>query len=387
MLDISWFSLYSQCDYFVTLHTLLIMEEILQLAKDLIRFRSIHSEPQAIDQCAASIENYLKYHGVTYRRIDQENIPSILVLPQSGYVPVLLMSHIDVVDGSDELFVPVERNGNLYGRGSIDDKYAVALSLALLKNYSRRLREKGKNQNDMPFGILITGDEEIGGKNGARKALELIKADFCIALDGGSLEEIIVKEKGILKLKMISRGKAAHGARPWLGENAIEKLMADYMKLKAFFLPPVPEDSDHWYKTINFSICHAGKSHNQVPDLAEAFFDIRYTENDNIDELVKNIQNEIESELVVEAIEPIFLSGGSPYLELLLDISKNTKTTFEHGASDARYLSDFGIKGIVWGANGDFSQHSDDEHVNIESVFKLYNILYEFMNRIDELST
>ena len=59
MLDISGFSLYSQCDYVVTLYTLLIMEEILQLARDLIRFRSIHSEPQEIDKCAVSIENYL----------------------------------------------------------------------------------------------------------------------------------------------------------------------------------------------------------------------------------------------------------------------------------------------------------------------------------------
>ena len=226
------------------------------------------------------------------------------------------MSHIDVVDGSDELFVPVERNGNLYGRGSIDDKYAVALSLALLKNYSRRLREKGKNQNNLPFGILITGDEEIGGKNGARKALELIKADFCIALDGGNMEEIIVKEKGILKLKMISRGQAAHGARPWLGKNAIENLITDYMKLKTFFLPPVPEDPDHWYKTINFSICQAGKSHNQVPDLAEAFFDIRYTEEDDMEAIFKNIQDEITGELIVEKKEPASFDPSNGFIML-----------------------------------------------------------------------
>ena len=79
----------------------------------------------------------------------------------------------------------------------------------------------------MPFGIIITADEEIGGANGARQALKEIKAAFCVALDGGSLKKIVIKEKGIVRLKLVARGKTAHGARPWLGENAIEKLIED----------------------------------------------------------------------------------------------------------------------------------------------------------------
>jgi len=62
-------------------------------------------------------------------------------------------------------------------------------------------------------------DEEIGGHDGAQAALAQLKADFAIALDGGNLRKIVVKEKGILRLKLISRGKTAHGARPWLGRT------------------------------------------------------------------------------------------------------------------------------------------------------------------------
>jgi succinyl-diaminopimelate desuccinylase len=58
---------------------------------------------------------------------------------------------------------------------------------------------------------------------------------------------------------------------------------------------------------------------------------------------------------------------------------------FEHGASDARFLSDHGIKGIVWGANGDLSQHSLNEHVNIDSVARLYELLDEFMKKAGNL--
>jgi len=51
----------------------------------------------------------------------------------------------------------------------------------------------------------------------------------------------------------------------------------------------------------------------------------------------------------------------------------------EHGASDARFLSAFGIPGIVWGADGDNSAHAVDEHVNIDSLLALHKILDDFL--------
>lgn len=358
------------------------MKEIITLTKDLIRFKTMHSKPEEINGCTVFIEDFLKNCDLNYRRLDHDNVPSILVLPQGEFAPILLMAHIDVVDAPDELFMPLEKEKKLYGRGSLDDKYAVALSLVLLKKHMKLLRSINQGQEDLPFGILITGDEEIGGFNGAKKALEQVKTNFCIALDGGSIQKIVVKEKGFLKLKLISRGKAAHGARPWLGDNAIEKLIGDYTTLKIFFEQSTPE---HWHRTLNFSVIHAGKSHNQVPDYAEAVFDIRYTENDNMDELIEKIQREIQGDLVVETKEPLFHGGESPYLDLLLDISKNTRVGFEHGASDARFLSQHEFKGIVWGADGDQSQHSENEHVNIESIYALYHILDEFLKRSGEV--
>jgi succinyl-diaminopimelate desuccinylase len=136
---------------------------------------------------------------------------------------------------------------------------------------------------------------------------------------------------------------------------------------------------------MNFSIIQAGKSFNQVPESAEGLFDIRYTESDPIDRLVSQMQNEIKGRLTVEAKGPLFYGGESPYLDLLLDISPNTKVGFEHGASDARHLSVHGIDGIVWGADGEMSQHTADEHVIIRSIYTVYEILDAFMKRSKEL--
>jgi succinyl-diaminopimelate desuccinylase len=355
------------------------VDEIIELTKSLIRFKTMHSRPDEIAACADFIEAYLSENRVAWKRFDCEGVPSILVLPKADHTPVLLMSHIDVVDAPEELFEPHERGGKLYGRGSIDDKYAAALSLVLFKEHLARQREKGRGQEGLTFGVLITGDEEVGGKRGAKEALAEVKAEFCIALDGGGVKKIVAKEKGILRLKLVSRGRSAHGARPWLGDNAIENLISDYLKIKPFFELTAAE---HWHRTLNFGIVRAGKSPNQVPDYAEALFDIRYTEHDDVEHLVKEMEQEIRGELVVESVEPLFHGGDSPYLDLILSISKDTSVGFEHGASDARFLSNYGIKGIVWGADGDMSQHSLEEHLNIESALALYRILDEFAGRI-----
>lgn len=93
------------------------MQEIINLTKDLVQFKTTRSKQDEIKRCATFIENYLNSCGVAYKRLDYENAPSILVLPQSGIAPVLLMSHIDVVDAPNELFRPVKKGRQLYGRG------------------------------------------------------------------------------------------------------------------------------------------------------------------------------------------------------------------------------------------------------------------------------
>jgi len=357
--------------------------EIADLTMSLIRFRTTQDNPGEIRGCMDFIGEYLSARDIACRRVEHGGVPSILVMPVKNYAPVLLMSHVDVVAAPDALFDPREENGRLYGRGALDDKYAAALSLVLLKNRLESLRKAGGTLDDFPLGVLITGDEEVGGVNGAKAVLSEIRTDFCIALDGGTVDEIIVKEKGILTLRLITRGRTAHGSRPWQGENAIEKLIEDYSRIKRFFAETSP---DHWHRALNFSIVRAGSSFNQVPDRAEAVFDIRYTENDNPDRLVADLAEAVSGTLEIEGKEPLFSAGESPWLDLLMDVADQSRPAFEHGASDARYLSQFGMCGVVWGADGDHSQHAADEHVDLASINRLYGYLDEFLDRCSYLS-
>jgi succinyl-diaminopimelate desuccinylase len=358
-----------------------LLEEIVTLTQTLVRFKTMHSERDEITACMTFIEDYLHRYEIDFSRTRHAGYPSILVLPdlQKQACKVLLMAHIDVVDGADALFTPVVRGRQLFGRGAVDDKYAVALSLTLLKSQVSGLRKLGKSQKDLEFGILITSDEEIGGYHGVGKVAETVRPEFCIALDGGTPEKIIVKEKGLLTVKLTARGRAAHGSRPWLGDNAVDHLIADYAALKTLFETPT---AGSWCKTMNLGILNAGKSFNQVPDRAEAVFDVRYTENEDPDQLFRTMQAKVSGELSVIRKEPMFLGGTSVYLERLCRLAPDAHIGFEHGASDARFFSEKGISGIIWGADGENSAHAEDEHVDIDSMLRIYLVLQRFVESL-----
>jgi succinyl-diaminopimelate desuccinylase len=357
-----------------------LITDILELTQDLMRIPSMHSRPEEIMRCADFILNWCADNGITARKIEHNGTPSILVLPD-GPARLLLMTHFDVVDAPKELFVPRIDGDRLFGRGAIDDKYAVALSLILFRDRLRDLGTRGKNQTDMALGLLMTGDEETGGGNGAGHALGLVRADHALALDGGSPERIIIREKGVIDIRLTATGQAAHGARPWLGQNAIDIILKDYARMRELF---PDQGGDHWRRTINFGRIQGGGSINQVPGTAQAWFNIRYTEADDPQTIVDAITDRVASAVEILDIIPVFASQPSSVTDSLLRLSPGAVLTREHGASDARYLMDHGIPGAIWGAQGFGSAHSAEECVSISSVEHITTTLHALVRELEQ---
>ncbi|MCW7754675.1 M20/M25/M40 family metallo-hydrolase [Desulfobotulus sp. H1] len=354
------------------------MQNLVSFLLELMTFRTLAQNPEAIRHCTAHIQRNLTAHGVPHEILSVQQCPSILVCPQPRRAPILLISHMDVVDGPDHLFSPRVQDGRIWGRGAVDDKYAIALSLALFYRNLSRLRERGHGVEAMNFGLLITSDEESGGEKGTGTILPLLNCHFAIVLDGGSPEQIITCQKGILHLRITAKGKSAHAARPWLGRNAIENLMEDLSRLQGFFSG---KKQELWEKTLNISRIEGGSAINQVPDSASAFLDIRFTEKDDPAEILQMIQKSLKhSSLSEQTHDPVFTAGSSPYLDLLKQAAPWAGEAREHGASDAHFLSARGIPGVVWGADGEMSQHSDSERVRIDSIEALDSGLQSFLD-------
>jgi len=115
-----------------------------------------------------------------------------------------------------------------------------------------------------------------------------------------------------------------------------------------------------------------------------AVLDIRYTEKEDLDALLADIKMVINGTVNIRTREPVFDGGTSPYLDLLVTASGGAALGFEHGASDARYLSERGIPGVVWGADGELSMHTAEDRLVISSLTPVYEGMDRFLKQVAE---
>lgn len=169
--------------------------------------------------------------------------------------PVLFSAHYDVVPvnpGTERAwtyppFGGVIKNGEVWGRGALDDKNSV---ITLMAAATHLLKENIVTQRDIY--IALTHDEEIGSTDGAIAVTQWFKNKMITpawSLDEGSyvldgivpgidkgIASINLSEKGYLTLTLTAEGEGGHSSMP-PQDTAVTILAAALMKLHDAPLP------------------------------------------------------------------------------------------------------------------------------------------------------
>jgi acetylornithine deacetylase/succinyl-diaminopimelate desuccinylase-like protein len=172
----------------------------------------------------------------------------------TGGLPLLLLSHLDVVPASPEgwtrdPFAGDIVDGWLYGRGAVDMKNLVAMELEVMRLLAEEARAAGRNPASDPVPGLTrdvlfasTADEEAGGFAGAGwlasehpddlRAAGAINEAGAIAVQIGDrrIYPIGVTEKSIATYKLTFHGTWGHGSMP-REDNAILLASAAALRL------------------------------------------------------------------------------------------------------------------------------------------------------------
>lgn len=355
-------------------------QEILLLAENLIRFKTVKDNPLEIRNCINFIKEYFSSSKVVVQEFESSGKPSIIISYPRGIGSTLLLNgHIDVVEGEEKQFNPQIKDGRLYGRGAVDMKSGVAVIMFLMKEFADKMP---------PISLMIVSDEEIGGLNGTSFLINQGHTGrFVLAPEPNqslSVEklDIIIAEKGVLWLEIKTFGKSCHGSRPWLGENAIEKLIKIYQQIKLLF--PETTGGDHWKNTMNLGKISGGNAPNSVPAEAEMVLDIRYTEETEPEEIIAKIQEIPDLNVIVlEKTYPLSNDKDTPeilQLKACAEKITNEKVNLiqEHGSSDLRFFSEKGIPAVIFGPKGG-NHHGKDEFVYLSSLNLFYRTVQEFI--------
>ena len=225
------------------------------LARQLIDIDSTTGQEAAV---AASLAAYLRDRGYSVLEQpigDDRNPGRVNVIAAVGEPVLVFSTHFDCVPP----FFPSRLEGDvLYGRGACDAKGILAAQVAA----AERLRAGGETRIGLVF---VAGEER--GSDGAIAANKIASQSRFLINGEPTDNRVGIATRGVYRVRLRTRGRAAHSGYPELGESAIEKLVD---VLKALRTTPWPADELLGTTHYTVGLISGGVAPNVIPPFAEA---------------------------------------------------------------------------------------------------------------------
>jgi succinyl-diaminopimelate desuccinylase len=380
------------------------VQTALAYAQALLRCPSVTPEEGG---ALSVIEDALKQAGFAVSRpvFKEQGTPDVenLYARYGTARPLLLFAgHTDVVPPGDEKswshepFAADVADGELYGRGAVDMKGAIASMLAAVLGFV-------KDEPDFKgsIGFLITGDEEGPAINGSVKLLEWAhgrgeRFDHCILgepTNPQTLGDMVkIGRRGSLSGSLVVNGIQGHVGYPHLARNPIDGMVRLLAGLKA---EPIDTGTEHFDATnLELTSVDVGNpAMNVIPAQARAAFNIRFNDLWSPQTLAEEIRrrlraasgNEVEFDVEFEETNAVaFLTPPDDFVGFVQDaIEEQTgirpvlSTT--GGTSDARFIKNY-CPVVEFGLVGQ-TMHKIDERVPVADLERLAAIYRRIIER------
>lgn len=300
---------------------------------------------------------------------------------------VVLAPHMDTVGADDRCFTPERKGGRLFGRGACDTKGSVASMLtAVAEIANSKLRPQ---HTEIVFAGLI--DEENAQAGSRALVASGFKADLAIVGEPTELK-IVTAHKGSLWLRLQTQGKAAHGACPELGRNAVHAMARIVDALETDYAAQLKRRRHPLLGcgTINVGTIAGGKQPNIVPASCSISIDRRTLPG----ETERGVRREITEFLNERGLKATFASekiapclpmetdSRIPLVKQFLTVAKQLKPAGVHFFCDAAVLAEAGIPSVVFGPGNIAQAHTADEWISIASLERATRMLVQFFQSL-----
>ena len=322
---------------------------VVDLATTLINIESISGNEQAM---ADFLADYLRPRGweVQYQLV-AEGRPNIYAHRPGCRPRLIYNSHIDTVPP----YFPARRDETtLYGRGACDTKSLIAAQLLA----GEKLLAEGRDD----FGYLYVVGEEVD-HIGMIKANELGLSPQFLIVGEPTESKLARRQKGILKLKLTTQGKAAHSGYPHTGINALDPMLDLLERIRRH---PWPSESQLGETTVNIGVLRSGRAANVVPD--EAYAEVLFRVVTHQAELLEEVRT-----MAGDAVEVSVIASNDPTELSTLDGYETSVVSFN---TDIPYLT-FDGRAFLWGAGSIMDAHTAREQIEIADLEAAVDIYAE----------
>lgn len=371
------------------------MSQVVKLLRDLIALPSVNNaflppgDPHAGEELVADyLKNRAKKAGLEIEtqatNSGRDNL--IVRLKPLGQAThrIILAPHMDTVGGDlDKIFRPTKKGERLHGRGACDTKGSVAVMFHAMEHLAKRHRPA--NTEIVFIGFV---DEECN-QTGSR-AFSKLKLKANLALVGEPTRcRVVTAHKGDLWLRLSTRGKAAHGARPELGRNAVHTMAKCIDAIETEYAQNLRKRRHPVLgpPTINTGIVRGGSQPNIVPDVCEADLDRRTLPGESFTTIRREIGEVLKKRGLKTRLTNVKgytcpAMETDPTLPMVQQFMRTVRQTKPLGVDyycDAANIATTGVPAIVWGP-GDIAQaHTADEWISIRQLERGMDVLTRFL--------
>jgi succinyl-diaminopimelate desuccinylase len=351
------------------------------LAERLIGYET--SRPDVIVAAAGFVKGWLESRDIEVSDHDHNGLPVLVaeVGPRGDDVPCIVWhGHLDVVPGRAEQFQPRVEGDRLIGRGAYDMKGGLASMMCALKDVA--------GQDRVRVRLVVVPDEEseeIDERSTDAVVARGLGGDFAITGEPTDLH-IGIQAKGVLVMRIVVHGRAAHSSTPWLGDNAVLKAVDVFRAIGS--LPFSRESSEMFDRpSINLGRIEGGDALNKVPDRCEMAVDVRYLPGQDPGEILAQVRTIPGIDVKRTFIHPpVTVSRHNPFVEGLREavaraISGEVVSVGRDGASDAASFIEAGIPAVEFGPAG-AGHHGPEEWVSLSSLAHYRRALADFVRAL-----
>jgi succinyl-diaminopimelate desuccinylase len=348
----------------------------LALTERLVSFDT--SSQGGIRRAAEFVGGWLESKDIQVRQIEARGLPVTMAEVGPAGAPTLVMhGHLDVVPGMEGQFEPRVDGDRLYGRGAYDMKGALAVMMLVLHD--------AREQDQVRLRLGIVSDEE--SEEEANRGSDALVADgfvgdFAITGEPTNLQ-VGVQAKGVLALRLGISGLSAHGATPWLGDNAIVKAVEVFRGIES--LPFARQSSELFDRpSINLGRIVGGDALNRVPDHCVMDVDVRFLPEQDPEEILDQVKGLPGTEVLATFRRPpAVVAEDSPFVLGLCRAAsphhpEQVMSVGRDGASDAVSFLAAGVPAVEFGPTGD-GHHGPGEWVSISSLSGYRRALDDFV--------
>ena len=298
----------------------------------------------------------------------------------NGGPHVALAGHLDVVRTLHEGPARIEGD-KLYGAGAADMKSGLALMLDLAETPTRPnvdltlvfyAREEG------PF-----AENELGPV--LARDPELSRVDVAVALEPSD-NRLQLGCSGSLHAMVRFRGRTAHSARPWQGDNAIQKAAGLLSRLSAEEPRSHLIDGLEWRAVISATMANGGRGRNIVPDLFELNLNHRFPPLRSAEEAQAYVRALVGNDAEVEFTD---VSPSAPPLRdhpLIRALAESGVVAVEpkQAWTDVARFAGLGIPAVNFGPGTNAQAHQKNEWTELPLLDVGRDILKRWLDRVAE---